>query len=143
MSTTVRFYIPENIEKRLSNKDIEKNGCGSGWNAAIVPDSWFGIDFTIPCAIHDEMYAVGKTIEDKDEADRVFLNNMLRIANEQSCLLRGIGRFLARRYYNTVVNFGGVAYWDGKNEPDRVIEAYIGAGASIAKTVVKLKGIKL
>lgn len=143
MSTVIRFYIPGNIEKRLTDKNIKKNGCGSGWNAALVPDNWFGIDFTIPCAIHDEMYAVGKTIEDKNEADRVFLNNMLRVANEQRCLFKSLGRWLARKYYNVVVGFGGVAYWDGKNDTSRTIEAYTDVGVGALKAVVRLKGVKL
>jgi len=143
MSKNIRFYIPKNIEARLCDKGIEKNGCGSGWNAALVPDNWFGIDFTIPCAIHDEMYAVGKTVEDKNEADRIFLNNMLRVADAESCIFRSFGRFLARRYYNMVVTYGGPAYWADKNEPGRTIEAYTDVGVGALKAVVRLKGVKL
>ena len=137
MTNNIRFYIPENVESRLCDKSVKKNGCGSGWNAALVPDNWFGIDFTIPCAIHDEMYAVGKTLEDKNEADRVFLNNMIRVADTKWCVGKRFGRWLARKYYGVVVNYGGPAYWADKNQPKRVVEAYVDVGTSLLKTAVK------
>lgn len=124
----VNYYIPENIESRLFDKSIPKNGCGSGWNAWLVPDTLFGLDFTIPCAIHDEMYAVGKTIEDKDEADRVFFNNMMREVNSKSCFKRWYGRKIAKRYYDTVRDYGAVAYWDGKNTEKEIYSAVVIAG---------------
>ncbi len=143
MNKEIRFYVPENVKARLYDKEIKKNGCGSGWNAALVPDNWFGIDFTIPCAIHDEMYAVGKTTEDKNEADRVFLNNMLRVADAESCVFRGLGRFLARRYYDMVVTYGGPAYWADKNESGMVVDAYLEVGTEVLGKVIRISGVKL
>ena len=54
------------------------NGCGSGWNAKLVPDTIYGMSIKDCCCIHDYGYEIGKTIEDKQREDRAFLNNMLR-----------------------------------------------------------------
>ena len=77
------------------------------------------------------MYAVGKTNEDKEEADRVLLNNQVRSINFR---FDNSGRFykysgygmtlkrmrLARAmtYYSAVRDFGGPAFWKGKNKPE-------------------------
>ena len=128
----VEFYIPsKEVEDRLLDKSIPKNGCGSGWSTYLVPDSFILFDFTIPCAIHDEMYFLGKTIQDKEEADRVFLNNMLREANSKSCFIRPIARAMAYQYYDKVVKYGGTAYWDGKNKENQMKSLVIMSGKII------------
>lgn len=132
------FYAPDAVWVRLEDKTIPKNGCGSGWSVYLVPDRWFGLDFTMPCAIHDEMYTLGKTHEDKVIADRVFYNNMLRVVEERPRCLQPFGRILARRYYNAVVKFGGTAYWADKNNPDEMRKAIIDTtieGIKVIKTI--------
>ena len=68
------------------------------------------------------MYYVGETIEDKAEADRVFLNNMLRLVEADNTWFGRVLKMLRRRraleYYEGVTAFGGPAYWEGKNEPN-------------------------
>ena len=63
------------------------------------------------------MYTTGHTIEDKDAADRVFLNNMLRIirAHTKSRWLRYLRAKRAKIYYHAVCLFGGPYFWDDKN----------------------------
>ena len=63
------------------------------------------------------MYHVGQTVDDKQEADRVFLNNMLRLIEDASGWLKCLRRRRALKYYEAVVVFGGPAYWAGKNAP--------------------------
>jgi hypothetical protein len=55
--------------------------------------------------------------EDKEEADRVFLWNMLRIihARTSSRILTWLRRRRAYKYYLAVKHFGGPAFWAGKN----------------------------
>lgn len=97
------------------------NGCGTGgWKGKLVPDRMWGLDITLACQIHDWMYRFGKTEEDKLEADRVFLNNLLRIINNHGGWLTWPRRYRATTYYSAVRDFGGPAYWDGKNEASMV-----------------------
>lgn len=93
------------------------NGCGSA-SAKIdfVPDKIYGTYIGEACHIHDWMYHVGRTIEDKDEADRTFLNNILRLLKKRTKWYKPmfLMRIRAKGYYNGVKLFGGPAFWDGK-----------------------------
>jgi hypothetical protein len=96
------------------------NGCGpGGWKFDIVPDTIYGLNITEACNIHDWMYTVGEDLAAKDEADRVFLNNVLRLIEAAqgfwAKLLRPLRRVRAREYYEAVHVFGGPAFWDNKN----------------------------
>lgn len=103
-------------------KDAICNGCGAA-NAKFdfVPDTLWGLSITEACRRHDFMYYFGETIEDKAEADRVFLNNMLRLVEADNTWLGRILKMFRRRraleYYECVTAFGGPAYWADKNEP--------------------------
>jgi hypothetical protein len=70
------------------------------------------------------MYWLGKTIEDKREADRTFLNNMLRLidAHSHSWLLNTLRRRMALRYYTAVATFGGPAFWKNVNSMENMRE---------------------
>ena len=97
------------------------NGCGTrGIIGILVPDTIYGLCITPACNIHDWMYICGATLYDKDEADRVFLNNMLRLIDDGRSwkwlkLLR-IRR--AKIYYQAVRLCGGPAFWAAKNKPE-------------------------
>ena len=97
------------------------NGCGTkGLGGWLVPDTLWGLSITEPCHIHDFGYFVGKTLEDKEREDRIFLNNMLRVieaANKwYDKLLKPLRRMRAMKYYSAVKDFGGPAFWSGKNK---------------------------
>lgn len=98
------------------------NGCGTkGLGGLITPDTLYGLSINAACDIHDWMYVFGRTIADKEEADRVFLNNMLRIIEAKSgLLLRWLRRRRAMTYYSAVRDFGGPAFWAGKNAPEEL-----------------------
>jgi hypothetical protein len=99
-------------------RDIAVNGCGTGgWKGALVPETMWGLDIREACNIHDWMYLAGETIADKEEADRVFLNNLLRIIETDSRWewLAALRRRRALKYYEAVRVFGGPAFWNGKN----------------------------
>lgn len=102
------------------------NGCGPrGILGILVPNNLFGVDITEACNIHDYMYHIGQTIADKEAADRVLLNNMLRIIEEAhgwpafGWLQRKRVR-KAELYYDVVVKFGGPWFWAGKNDPSEL-----------------------
>jgi len=96
------------------------NGCGAkgfGWT---IPDSMYFLNISEACNIHDFMYLVGVDEEDREEADRVFLNNLVRIIEAKTKWewLKLLRKRRAAKYYWAVRTFGGPAFWSGKNEPE-------------------------
>lgn len=111
-------------------RKVVTNGCGtSGWKGALVPDTMYFLSVAPACNIHDWMYATGATLADKEEADRVFLNNLLRIIDNAGgwWVLKAARRTRARDYFDAVKYFGGPAFWDGKN-PSNTLAAALPAG---------------
>jgi len=102
------FLLPDGSERLC-------NGCGSGWNAILVPDDFLGLSIKLACCIHDYMYEVGITRKDKDFADKMFLHNMKTIIYNNDCMiLRPTRLSLARTYYHFVRKFGDDAFFSGK-----------------------------
>lgn len=52
------------------------NGCGTGWNRYIVPDSVYGLNIRIVCCVHDFDYEIGGTEEDKKRFDENLHDNI-------------------------------------------------------------------
>ena len=106
--------------KLASEELLEKicNGCGAAdAKFDFVPDRIYGTRITSACYIHDYMYNDGVTIEDKEEADRVFLNNLLRLIDRDKHKWykpTRLQRIRAKEYYLAVKYFGACAYWAGK-----------------------------
>jgi hypothetical protein len=126
---TVKLYAPKEYwdATEIERKKIT-NGCGSeGWKGALVPNDLLGVDIKPACDIHDWMYSKGKKIEDKDQADRVFLNNMVRIINcsTENSVLKKIQLLEAKTYYEAVCVFGGDAFWEGKNSDESFKEVIL------------------
>lgn len=117
----VRLFAPDSF-KSASTVERDKicNGCGAANSKFdFVPDSIYGLKICSACDIHDWMYHFGETIEDKEQADRVFLNNLLRLIEAQTGtlnrLLKPLRRRRALKYYEAVVAFGGPAFWSKGN----------------------------
>lgn len=121
----MKLYCPPSYRQaQPEERNRVCNGCGSkGSSIDLIPDSMYGLDVSEACNIHDWMYSEGKTIEDKEKADRVFLNNILRIINgsEGWPVTKWLRRRRAWKYYLAVKMFGGDAFWDGKNDPENLI----------------------
>lgn len=114
----VKLYEPLSYTKAsCKQKEAVCNGCGAANSKFdFVPDRIYRLKITEACNRHDWMYHVGEVLEDKEEADRVFLNNMLRLIEAQSNnFMKPLRRRRALKYYEAVVTFGGPAYWAGKN----------------------------
>jgi len=93
------------------------NGCGAAdAKFDFVPDKIWGLSIEPACRVHDWMYLYGQTIADKDEADRVFMNNMLRLIHLRSAnkFIRYLRNKRALSYYQAVQSFGGPAFWAAK-----------------------------
>lgn len=102
-------------------KELFCNGCGANGALDVVPDTVWGLSVTEACNIHDYMYATAaSTLAAKDEADRCFLNNMLRLIASAGGWLAPLRRRRARIYYEAVSHFGGPAFWKNKNQPENI-----------------------
>lgn len=113
------FLIAPSDYRNLSKIERGKicNGCGTkGLGGLLVPDTLYGLSITEPCNIHDFMYHVGKTIHDKEHADRVFLDNMYRVIStgKNWRLLVWLRRQRAYKYYLAVREFGHDAFFNNK-----------------------------
>lgn len=117
-----KLYAPEaywNLSAKAKKKIC--NGCGpkglGGFWGFIIPNTLWGLSILEACNIHDFQYHEGRSINEKDSADRTFLNNMVRIINGSGRLLRPLRRYRAMSYYSAVKDFGGLAFWKGVNNP--------------------------
>ena len=115
----VDLYVQYGYQKATpQQKKKICNGAGPrnfGW---IVPDTVWGLRITQAANIHDWMYHHGKTIQDKQRADRVFKNNMQRLIDAKKNQWRWVKDLRysrAAKYYWAVDNFGGTSFWANKN----------------------------
>lgn len=93
-------------------------GCGPGGKGdALVPDTNWGLSIKPSCSIHDWMYKWGQTQGDKELADIIFLENMLRQVESASMWFKIPRRYRAVTYYGFVKDFGKKAFWKGKEAP--------------------------
>jgi hypothetical protein len=60
------------------------------------------------------MYSLGTTLQDKEYADRVFLNNLVRKIDDNNKWFRFLRRRRALKMYWVVKTFGEAAFWDNK-----------------------------
>ena len=129
MDEKLKLYAPKSYWDTPKHViDALVNGCGPGkFGDYLVPDTLYGLSVKAACRIHDWMYAEGETIEDKDSADRTFLNNMLRIIYHTTkwWILRKLRVHRAYMYYKAVKKFGGPAFWKTTNPNDEYREANI------------------
>lgn len=92
------------------------NGCGSGWNEKIVPDSIWFLYIGDCCAIHDDRYERGDSAEDRKLADDEFLRNMYEIIALDKSWWRSNRQMRKRAYgyYWVVRQFGKKAFYQKK-----------------------------
>lgn len=130
----ILFAPPEYWKLTLKEHKEICNGAGPKGYGPLVPDTIWGLNITQAANIHDYMYHTGKTIKDKEEADRVFLNNMNRIIQEsikkkldlnffQALWLKQLAWLRFQRvskYFSAVCLYGGPSFWKGKNQGTNV-----------------------
>lgn len=114
------LYAPASFLNATPNQLMEIcNGCGASGSWFRPPKRIYGTLIVYACHIHDWMYNFGKTVEDKDESDRTMLNNINRLIDRDSSKWYKptfLQHRRALKYYYAVKNFGGSAYWAGKNQ---------------------------
>ena len=102
----------------MSEDEINRKyyGCGPGkignW---LVPDEFYGINIKVACQIHDKLYELGRTEEDKINADCQFLHNMyILIEAKNYPIFEPLCYHRAHIYYEAVCHCGHKAFWNGK-----------------------------
>jgi hypothetical protein len=121
------LWAPEEFWQ-LSEAERAEFRCGPGRGILekLIPDVWWvGFPIVRPlcvtpaCAIHDHMYGTGpNTIGWKGVADRSFMNNLIRLVENAGGPRAIVCRRLDRcnLYYKFVRDFGGPAFWAGRNK---------------------------
>lgn len=130
MTVIPMLYLPEGYKNMsYASKNNICNVCGFS-DIEYMPDYIWGLRISEACKIRAYMYHFAEPIiEAKEEADRVFLNNMVRIINRNtSSFLINLGcikirnpliwlrRRAAYSYYDKMKKFGGPEFWAGKND---------------------------
>lgn len=113
------LYAPANF-LTAGEEELLKycNGCGAAGSWFRPPKRIYGTLIVYACIIHDWQYSFGHCHEDKQEADRVFRNNMNRLITRDSVKWykpTRLQRIRVNIYYKAVKDFGGEAFWAGKN----------------------------
>jgi hypothetical protein len=120
MKAKLELFAPENYWKASEEeRDKIAGGCGpGGFGDYLVPDTVWLLNIKPACKIHDWMYHFGENLADKEEADRVFLNNMTRMVNTKTKWgwMRKLRLRRVYTYYQFVDKFGGPSFWDSKNK---------------------------
>lgn len=105
--------------KYLLNPNAPKwcNGIGAQWMWAVLRDLVSDINpaFIIPSAIHDVLYEIGGTDDDRKKADDEWLENCLIVTNDRYGWynpFRYHYRKQARKYHALLRISGGLA-WNG------------------------------
>ena len=114
------LYAPASFLTATEQQLLEVcNGCGAAGSWFRPPKRIYGTLIVYACHIHDWMYDSGSTNEDRDEADRTMCNNMMRLIDRDADKWHKptfLQRRRALKYYWAVHNFGGSAFWAGKNQ---------------------------
>ena len=125
-----KLYAPEEYWALKKNDPEELsrivNGCGPGnWKGKLISDSILGVRIKEACEIHDFMYRFGRSEHDRRKADRVFLNNMMRMTEAESSNVFSfwLRSTKAVAYYAIVRSVGGRYFWTTeKNPPETCID---------------------
>ena len=100
----MKLIVPHDIPL-----DFKGNGCGGdNWLGKLIPDNLAGIDIYESCRIHDWLYEVGGSEEDKEKADIIFLHNMISEIDTNDTWYTNEDKALrmACVYYKAVVKYG-------------------------------------
>ena len=121
MKQPLKLYAPSTYwDSTPEERSKSCNGCGAK-KGLDVPDSFYGLDISLACNIHDWMYQHGKTLADKYFADAMFRLNLTILIDEANYnmvtnVLKPLRHGRASTYYKAVVLWGNDAYWTNKDK---------------------------
>lgn len=100
-----RLIIPKGFRGSAAEMS---GGCGpDGSLFDLVPDNFIGVDISLCCKIHDYLYGIGGSEEDKIKADKMFYQNLKRcVLNDSGLITRTTNLWLAKIYYKAVRDQG-------------------------------------
>jgi len=93
------------------------NGCGtklSWW----IPDKILGVDFSMPCNIHDIECTLAKNKKDLHTASDNFLLNMRKVIKKDSSWVKSLACYIVAEGYVKAVNY----FWLNKYATKREFE---------------------
>jgi hypothetical protein len=112
------LYAPNDyLYLSRAERDAICNGCGPrSWKFDIVPDTIYGLSIKEVCNIHDYMYHIGTTQQDKWFADALFLlNGCLLIMNvSANAIMKTLRVSRMAKYYLAVALAGNAAFATGR-----------------------------
>lgn len=110
----------------LTPEEKEDICTGCGTRFFNVPDNILGLNIVEACNIHDYMYNIGQSLSDKNEADDVFLYNILFLIElgSHNRFIRWMRQRLAGIYYSAVCALGIFSFIEGKSD---VFSEYLAA----------------
>jgi hypothetical protein len=91
------------------------NGCGpGGLGDLLIPDRVYGLNIKPACKIHDWMYTIYNDEFGFELANKIFLDNMIRINNSatKNRLLKYLRSRRILKYYLAVRYFGRLFFYD-------------------------------
>ncbi len=126
----MKLYAPISYwEATEEERNDTCNGCGAK-SGLDVPDTFYGLDVSIACNIHDWMYHIGITLADKLFADAIFRLNLSLIIDDSNKwynkVLSPLRHSRAGKYYTAVVLWGNTAYWDKRECNEDMIITFKG-----------------
>lgn len=71
-----KLIVSDGFWDRWEEKRKNCNGCGTGLNQYLVPDTVYGLNIRIVCCVHDDDYDVGGTEEDRKLFDENLHDNI-------------------------------------------------------------------
>lgn len=111
--------------KKRYPEEFASFGCGpGGLGDILVPDTIYGLSVNSCCAIHDWYYRYfpGNTEMDRELADRIFKNNMIRLVTAKTkwSWLRRLRLRRVKTYYSMVRFAGATAFFEERNKDSEV-----------------------
>lgn len=106
------LIVSDGFWDRWGEKRKTCNGCGTGWNKYLVPDTVYGLNIRVVCCIHDDDYERGGTQKDKDKADNNIHDNIDIIIDlfDRWYYPTKLAKLRANTYRNVVQKAGDSAF---------------------------------
>jgi len=106
------LIVPDGFWDTWEDERKKCNGCGTGWNKHLVPNTIYGLLIRIACCIHDKEYRIGGNEKDRKRADKNLHDNIDIIIDlyDKWYYPSGLAKIRADEYRFMVDVFGDNAF---------------------------------